>query len=173
MHDHREELLEDYNQQQHKEREVFRELTASYMMSSPLERFHEVLNDRQDRIKNATANTPDHVGSTEVRPKAVLEENVVSFLTNRGNTRSHEENSTSNQLSDLKELLFNLKAQPNYLERIQVHEEEASEIKLTIDRINENPTVLHKDKAEFNANTQLSLDTYQKKLVIYVVKDLG
>ena len=46
MHYHQEELLEEYNQQQDKEREVFGEFTASYMMSSPLERYHEVLQDR-------------------------------------------------------------------------------------------------------------------------------
>ena len=60
------------------------------MMSIPLECCHEVMKDRQYRIKNVTVNTPDHVGSTEVRSKTVLEEKFVSFLTNRGNTRSHE-----------------------------------------------------------------------------------
>ena len=81
-----------------------------------MDRCHVVLRDRRARIKNATANKPNHVGSTEFRPKAILEEKFVSFLTNRGNTRSHEENLSSNQLSDLEELLFYLKAQQNYLE---------------------------------------------------------
>ena len=90
-----------------------------------------------------------------------MEERFVSFLTNRGNTRSNEENSISDQLTDLGHLLYILKAQKKYLERIQVHEEEGSEIKLAIDRINENPTVLQEDKAAICKMAQLSLDKHR------------
>ena len=65
------------------------------------------------KIRNATATTPDQVGSTEVGRKVVLEERFGTFLTNKGNTRRLEENSTSNQLSNLDELLVNLQGQKN------------------------------------------------------------
>ena len=63
----------------------------------------------------------------------ILEERFGTFLTNKGNMRILEENLTSNQLSNLDELLVNLQGQKKYLERLLVHEEEASGLKLAID----------------------------------------
>ena len=72
IHDHQDELLAEYEKQQDKEREVFGEWNRSIMSLSLMDWCYVVLRDRRARIQNATATTPDQVGSTEVGPKAVL-----------------------------------------------------------------------------------------------------
>ena len=82
QHDHQEELFEEYSQQQQKEREVFGEFTASYMMSTPLECSYEVMKDIQDRIKNAAVNTSDQVRSTRSWSQSCIGRKVC-FLFNK------------------------------------------------------------------------------------------
>ena len=107
----KDELLLEYDKQQDKEQEAFGVWNRSSVRLSIINRCHVALRDRRAKIRNATATTPDQVGSTEVGPKVVLEERFGTFLTNKGNTRSLEENSTSNQLTNLDELLVNLQGQ--------------------------------------------------------------
>ena len=154
----KDELLSEYDKQQEKEREVFGDWESSSMRLSPLNRCEVALSDRRAKIRNVAAATPDQAGSTDVGDDVFLEERFLTFLTNKGNTRSLEENSTSNQLSNLDELLYNLKGQKKYLERLLVHEEEASRLKLAIDRMNNNPTVLQEDKVAFKKSAELSID---------------
>ena len=122
IHDHRDKLLAEHNEQEDAERKLFREYTGSYMMSSLLDWCREVLKDRHDRIKNATAITPGHDRSMEIHANAVMKDKYLSFLTNTGNTRSQDYNSTINELQDLDSLLGNLTAQKNILERIHILE---------------------------------------------------
>ena len=154
----KDELLLEYDKQQEKEHEVFGDWERSSMRLSLLQRCHEALSDRRAKIRNAAAATPDQAGSTDVGDDVFLEERFLTFLTNKGNTRSLEENSTYKQLSNLDELLYNLKGQKKYLERLLVHEEEVSGLKLAIDRMNNNTTVLQEDKVAFKKSAQLSLD---------------
>ena len=79
IQDHQDELLADHEKQQDKERQVFGEWNCSSMRSRPIDWCHVDLRDRRARIQNATATTPDQVGSTEGGPKAVSEERFVSF----------------------------------------------------------------------------------------------
>ena len=109
----KDELLLEYNKQQEKEHEVFGDWERSSMRLSILQRCHEALSDRRAKIRNAEAATPDQVGSTDVGDEDILKERFLTFLTNKGNTRSLEENSTCKQLSNLDELLYNLKGQKN------------------------------------------------------------
>ena len=137
---------------------MFGDWERSSMRLSPLDRCHEALSDRRAKIRNAAAATPDQAGSTDVGRRVFLQERFGTFLTNKGNTRSLEENSTSKQLSNLEELLVNLRGQKKYLERLLVHEKEASRLNLAIDRMDNNETVLQEDKVAFKKSAQLSLD---------------
>ena len=109
----KDELLLEYDKQQEKEHEVFGDWERSSMRLSILQRCHEALSDRRAKIRNAAAATPDQAGSTDVGDDVFLEERFLTFLTNKGNTRSLEENSTYKQLSNLDELLVNLQGQNN------------------------------------------------------------
>jgi hypothetical protein len=110
----KDELLLEYDKQQEKEHEVFGDWERSSMRLSILQRCHVALRDRRTKIRNATATTtPDQGGSTEVGREVVLEERFGTFLKNKGNTRSLKENSTSDQLTNLGNLLVNLQGQKN------------------------------------------------------------
>ena len=109
----KDELLLEYNKQQDKEQETFGVWKRSSVRLSIINLCHVALRDRRAKIQNATATTPNQVRSTEVGRKVILEERFGTFLTNKGNTRSLEDNSTSNQLSNLDELLVNLQGQKN------------------------------------------------------------
>ena len=158
LRDHQDELLLEYDTQQEKERETFGDWERSSMRLSPLDRCHEALIDRRAKIRNAAAATPDQAGSTDDGSRVFLQERFGTFLTNKGNKRSLEENSTSKQLSNLEELLVNLRGQKKYLERLLVHEKEASRLNLAIDRMDNNETVLQEDKVAFKKSAELSID---------------
>ena len=90
----KDELLHEYDNQQDKESEVFGDWDWHSVRLSILQRCHVALRDRQAKIRNATDSTPNQVRSSDVGDNVVLEERFLKFLTNKGNTRSLEENST-------------------------------------------------------------------------------